>query len=55
MSKMWNDMSESDKAVWQDKAAKEKAEYQKKFDEYAKTDGYKEHMKAMDAWKVQKT
>merc|ERR1719229_939234 len=55
MSEMWNGLSESDQKSYQDKAAAEKASYDKKLADYKTTDNYKNYQKELDAWKMTQT
>lgn len=55
MSEMWNGLSDGEKAKFTDKAAEEKAVYDKKLATYKTTDNYKNFQKELDAWKMTQT
>jgi len=53
LSKMWKAVGEDEKAKWNKKAAKAKADREKEVEKYMKTKGYKEYQEEKEAYKAE--
>merc|ERR1719410_1428462 len=55
LAEMWKNVSDSERAPFEKKAASEKAAYASKMEKYMKSANYRKHQMTMLAWKIHET